>query len=111
MDAAIKAVLAGSADSINRAALTKENFKNYFDLLDTVLEENNRNWRKLHSGRLPELLLVLARRQKEDPTQDPKVKQLIWVIPFPSIPRQILCNVSLLSLQTLYQLVCLVPSH
>ena len=85
-------------------AMNKQNFKNYFDLLDTVLEEN---WRKLHSGRLPELLLVLARRQKEDPTHEPKVELLIWVIPFPSIPPQILCNVSLLSLQTLYQLVYL----
>ena len=70
-------------------AMNKEYLKNYFDLLDTVLEENYRKLVEVAFRKAARLLLVLARRQKEDPTQESIIELLIRVVMFPLIPPQI----------------------
>ena len=82
--------------------MNKESFKNYFDLLDTVLEESIRK------------LVEVAFRKASRVTASAGKKAQGRVTAADTgryVSLNSTSNSVSLSLQTLYQLVCLVPSH
>ena len=48
-------------------AMNKENFKNYFDLLDTVLEENNRNLEEVAFRKAARVAASAGKKTKRRP--------------------------------------------